>query len=1007
MSVGMAEEVCQPVNATPIDPAMQKLVNEMTGACTLQDVKNKKTGLTRQDLWYANEYWAGVKEKRIEIDMGIYEEINSEELCSCLQENKRFNEIRVPENKKELFSKQQLDNSVSNTLKIAMNDLYSNITKFKNLNLPKSDSNSLHYKSMSLCSPEVLAQEIASLKDSCPGGRSSFDTKVKEIFGADAPSDIPLKIIKSAITFDSNSCLSKHQYLHLRSSNLHAEIALGFFQNQKYKHLVTNGHDQTKIKDLVSYDLFFNLGYRDEKFRKDFGSMMDTLGTDNTAEIYDDIYNEPKALQLAMTSLEEGCREFKANVTTFLCMEDAPKMNSLPLSLLVNDFVNGEQTDPVTAQSMRDHYVNKLSCGKGARKLNPDEQKLNDYIQSTKLTQLNTFNPVGEGKTEYKDFNDTFCGNRTLAAAQDLPAMMKDFFDSKKAAGIDLNAFFTNTENMNQIGLKINTNENPPISIGPNVPVDRVPEISPYGWKELNARLLATGLSQNEINQLYSIIEMQTNSRARAVIELREEFTKKYPDVPQMSPADLDGLLRGSPEVVSKLSMTNPQAMYAKDDIDRLFEAQKSARQDRIDGVSNSAPSTNVSPTVATSTDTPAETPTPVTTPTAQAGSTESEAENVTTWKKTPSGLTVTSTTQDSRGTRGSTNGSQSSSGSISNSGSSAFNGSRSIASSGSNSATDDSSSSNTTRTSQTGRNSRNSEMDSEIKRIEDEIRRSRERFNRTSKTINDLNSTVNSNATSGTRRNRAATSFNNGYNYPKNVPFKSKDGDYYYPETQGSELSSAADTVNGKKSDKSSRLGGGGAGSSAAPGASTGISSLSMGGGGALSGGGRSGPNRDPASVISEAQAREDLKLAPYEHYKYIPHSIFDIVGSIDKVVLLLGLEGKSFKTIEAIEEYDESTEKVTVKYIERTFDFLPEGKFEEFRTRFATKKARIETFENFFTYPRNKENLKISKNYSLATKEISKKEVPHSFVMKIENYILSDAEIRATMKVAMENLK
>jgi hypothetical protein len=310
--------------------------------------------------------------------------------------------------------------------------------------------------------------------------------------------------------------------------------------------------------------------------------------------------------------------------------------------------------------------------------------------------------------------------------------------------------------------------------------------------------------------------------------------------------------------------------------------------------------------------------------------------------------------------------------------------------------------------------------MQDEIDKIKGEIAKSQQDYNVASRAfknqtrLNELSNTPQSGGSFASGGNR-----NTSFSYPKNLPVKTANGDYYYPE--GSELSSKK----GKEAGGAGKVAGANGVSGGAPGAAGG-SAGAAGKGGAASGGEGVGgvdmnalagiggdlamtaPGRGPASVEETVDdIKKRMKLSAFEYHKYIPHAIFDVVGAVDKVVILLGLEGKSFKTIEAQEVVDKVTQKLVVKYTQRTYDFVPEGEFEEFKEFFVNKDEREKAFLAYFNYPRNKDNLVVSKKYAKATKEISKESLTHNYVLSIQNDIMSEDEIRKTIHGAMELLK
>jgi len=128
--------------------------------------------------------------------------------------------------------------------------------------------------------------------------------------------------------------------------------------------------------------------------------------------------------------------------------------------------------------------------------------------------------------------------------------------------------------------------------------------------------------------------------------------------------------------------------------------------------------------------------------------------------------------------------------------------------------------------------------------------------------------------------------------------------------------------------------------------------------------------------------------------------------LGGVDKVVILLSLEGLRFKTIEAV-EIETSEDEKKVRYQMRIYDFIPEGEFDDLKEEFSSKEARSEAFNRYFRFERTKDNLIISKKYAQATKEVEKKELDHNAVLKIQNDIMSDIEIKKIVDKMMDRIQ
>jgi hypothetical protein len=916
------------------------------------------------------------------------------DICDCIKENK-FTEIRVPEKTKRKFNGTKINESIGKNIAFAINDLLGNITKFKNANLPDN----LHEKAKGMCNAASIITKITSLKDKpgtsdCPGSKDNFDSRIKDIFGETKPEEFAQKYRQFNLGVDDKSCISRQKYLHNKSASLKNDRRVGL-QTNTVDNLADFFLNENLVPDVstgMSYDLFFSIGLRDPSFKL---KMRDVINKDYKSfdkHIANKLYTNPDALELAYNSLEDNCSDLSKQIKTFLCAEKTPALNSQNISLAVNQSLSSRIEDDRTDQSVREFFVKRYACTEGNSEALDDD--FNKFFETTALLRRATYDPVSTDEdSEYSQFNKTFCKGREgkLATNDDYRLMMKEFFESKNAQGIDIMSILAGPSLKGQLNFTIDPDAIPPFKKRDSQDGTILPEVSRQSWDFVSRELISKGLTKVESDQLYSIIEMQTNIRKAEISAVRERLFNTDIDYAFITDGEIDGILRNDPAVISGVSARNRRMTDPVTKVSTVFQNQEQNRAERFD--LDNMPS---SASIKTSVQNMADGVSAKVTQKVETSRPESSSEGKpqATEAKPTASLTVTSiNTSPGYNSAGATTSNIPSSSSISSSTSSSSGSSSSYPS------TDYSNSSDTSSFSGRGNSTSGSTaMNDDLKNMQAEIDRNRAQYENARRKFNNSSTQVaRSNNTGRIQGNSRSSS----YRYPKNLPVKTEDGDYYTPSAQGSELSSASEAKDAQ-SDSSSGSGGG---SSTAKGdvvGASGSGGASFGSGGVASSGNGRGPASQTGATLDVMK-----NLAVFEFNKYLPHSVFDVMGSIDKVILLLGLEGKSFKTIEAIEETDAATGKIKIKYFEHTFDFVPEGKYEKFRDLFQTKETRMEAFKQYFSFPRNKENLPLSKKYSLATKELKKEEVSHSYVLNIQNYILSDEEIRDTMARTMELTK
>ncbi len=121
----------------------------------------------------------------------LSEFLNSDQrsLCTCLEEAK-FNELIVPNKRKESFNKLEYDKAIRQKLRHSLSDMVGNFTKFNNLLLTKEHPGNLLGDNDQLCNLKSLAEEIKKLKSdkNCNPPPGFFKYRLIDIFG---PQSLP------------------------------------------------------------------------------------------------------------------------------------------------------------------------------------------------------------------------------------------------------------------------------------------------------------------------------------------------------------------------------------------------------------------------------------------------------------------------------------------------------------------------------------------------------------------------------------------------------------------------------------------------------------------------------------------------------------------------------------------------------------------------------------------------------------------------------------------------
>lgn len=1065
-----------------------ELAEDMTKVCSPEGIEDaKKQGRASLASYYGDD---------------------PEKLCKCLSEAK-FNEMRVPRGRHKRFQQFEYDHAIREKLAHSLNDLVGNFTKFNNMILTKTHLGNLVDEKDPVCNIQTLADDVAKIQKmegtpACPSPKGFMSNRIKTIFGTTEMKELPNKLGKSVTDVPENSCMSNQMYLNMRSNSGASSKGFAFLQEtgkgiEAYrKHFHEDPATSAPLKDLLSYDVVFNLAYRDPEFKTSLQNRIDEFTNKEGGRIYD-IYNDEKTLKLAYKHLNNSCLQLTQNLKGFLCTNEYPKMNPATLNLHLDDYFKKEKEHPDTKASMRDFLTYDFACNDkrkanthmrtvagvlaGAEKkavaLSEEEEKFNNFIDDTILVKNSTKDVFSTKKgSDFSQFNDMFCKYKTSKdplKSDDLPEMFKGYLTDLQKRGVNLSELLKpGSELSKKLGLAIDPTKTPMFILTKKEDIEagKLPKINQFKWEQEIAGLLKSkGLPEEEVGQLYAMIEMQTNRRFTEIEDLKKKLADENPGFKQIDLTDIDAIVRKDPDAIERakakvLSYGPSNNNVLNTDLDKWVTARHasmsgdqrtdaSAAQSvlmnttNIQTIKDDAKTYNdnmgtfdsdyrnriagVNPNDTSRIGTKVAMPDgPLSGPNSDIldainGSKDPNPSTGNGSGKNPPVANTPARDDDSPGTGSGTLPTAMSN----NSPSTASNSYPSLPSERVNRSPSSSSSESSDSSYEPIGNSPSSRNDSyakslqeEISRIENQLKSNQSDIARRQRELNKLKSSGMNEASDSSfnrSQNHTASNSSSSYNYPQNVPFKNNDGSYSYPANNISELSSSGDKGRNqsKISDNNDIV-------DPASGASAGGTSVSGGGetasadgSGGASGGGGAGSaalagltgnlptGRGLASKETEEEARKRLKIPLYEHHKIIPHAIVDVVGSIDKAVILLGLEGMKFKTIEGVSVPEKESTESSVKYFIRTYDFVPEGPFEDYKEDFESDEARIKAHTIYFSFPRTKENLTVSKKFAGATKEIEKEEVTHNYVLQIQNDIMNEKELRSALNQVSEKLK
>lgn len=1029
----------------------------------------EEAGIFTKDCSALKTYEAS---KITDAPLASYFDVPPDKMCTCL-ESAKFNEIRVPSNRVKDFKQWEYDQAIREKLKASFNDMVANFSKFNNLILTKEHlGNLIDEKEIShaggYCNIDTVTKRIEELQkvegtDACPSPKGFMQHRLTEIFGTTNMKDLPGKLKKNLDEVDKNSCIPQSLFLNLRSSSGASgkgfEYLLGKDEqkttwNQYQAHFNNpTASEKAPLKDLLSYDVFFNLAYRDEAFHRQLQTNMKTR-EDAGARRWD-IYNDTETLKSAYTSINKSCNDLSKNLQNFLCANEYPKMKPATLNMHLDDYFKDDKSEAQeTKNSMRDHFTWDYSCNsqrnantyrrgvvgvlRGAEKkaveLSPEEEDFNKFIETTILVKNSTKQTLERDKdSDYAKFNESFCGGRKKISVDDLGAMTNDFITKLAKDGKDISSVLADPLIAKRLGLKIDID---PVEFSVTDPEDIkngiLPNISEEKWNnELAPALKAKGMSPEEIYQLYSIVEMQTNRKYTEMEDLKFKLAKENEVYQKLTLSEIDRLVKNkdpkiNEEIKSRLlaSGVDPNSSILQTDFNKgvndRYAAQKSDQVEKLDYAKDVFFNDRKVEDIKTEAKAYTENKSTFDkTYAAKSGNAFSGSEapewgkssnNTGSGKSTGAGdvgnsvpTKVSSTEGETTTSSAKNTNSQPAKIPSSSPQAASYNPSPSQ-NSNLPSNNDFSSSASTTKKSIPQSDSRPFKEGGSIK---DEIARIKEKYKK-----NDFEPSEKSNrpvANNSSDKSYRPSGGSSG------APYSNSGGSSFAASgPRGESLNeTATKTASGpskKDSEKSSVGGAGEGGGSRGPASAITPGAMGSVGGADLSkvASALDGINPNIAGEVNPEdenltpdQYRKKYGIPIYEFHKIIPGAILEVTGSVENLVVILGLEGQSWKLLELEEKNGEE------RYFLTDYDFLPVGEFEADKEKFATKEGRIDFYNAFFTYPKNKDNIQVSKKLAKFTKKLKRYEVTPTFIKQNQSKIMNDEELKTIVYKLAEKLK
>jgi len=431
----------------------------------------------------------------------------------------------VPRGRQKKFQQYEYDKAIREKLAHSLNDLVGNFTKFNNLILTKTHLGNLAEDGAPLCNIQTLANDVAEIQKKegspeCPSPKGFMANRIKTIFGTDDMKGLPGKLSKSVSEVPANSCMSNQMYLNMRSNSGASSQGFKFLTEREKgikdfrKNFHENQETSAPLKDLLSYDVIFNLAYRDPEFKDSLQKRITDFTTKENGRLYD-IYNDEATLKLAYKHLNNSCLQLSQNLKGFLCANEYPKMNPSTLNLHLDDYFKNEKEHPTVKASMRDFFTYDFACNEkrranthmrtvagvlaGAEKkavaLSEEEKKFDAFIDNTILVKNSTKDVFSTDKgSDFSQFNDMFCKYKTSKdpiKSDDLPEMLRGYLADLQKKGVNLAELLKpGSELSEKLGLAIDPSKTPMFLLTNKEDIDagKLPKINQFKWEKENCR---------------------------------------------------------------------------------------------------------------------------------------------------------------------------------------------------------------------------------------------------------------------------------------------------------------------------------------------------------------------------------------------------------------------------------------------------------------------------------------------------------------------------------------
>jgi hypothetical protein len=992
------------------------------------------------------------------------------DVCKCLKSQKHFKETSIsPELKKKFDRENEYEKSISTAYRKRFEAIIPSFRSLNRYMISKDHSIAFNLSDDDINHSCNLKNTLAKMKSRlttaephCDLPKEDVARRIKDVFGlkgSDLGKEIDTYIEDQLAKEDSSIseeqkslggiCSSYEEFLNMKLSPggtgaildmvesehdfskfiAKLELADPGLPNQAHKF-----SQKEMLKEAIKYHPVFKAITEDSHHYSFFRSQLTYLKTQNKPKFA--IFHNYSTNALPATALESSCMNLQYTLEDYTCHNRLEIPHPTTVLPHLNRYLSDKVSDPLEREAASSYYTQKYSCVEGVDDpFNPHDQ----------IRTLNTtfFNPNGFNDNpldDYKGFRDVFC--KKPASDSSISSLVKGFINKNQSNNINLQEFFNRAETMKALGFKINFNADNGNKIEidlldeEQIKIGRLPTIQPMKWNLIADELKGLGLKDAEIKQLYGAFEMLTNRKYSEIEDVYTKVAEYLPDSKPVSIAEVKQIIergtvssnvplersdleqrillqyaavksdsaRQDNKLITLATTTDPSIKEAiRTEMDE-YKKNGGMYSDTAAKINTEFPVTESLPGIASGTVAkdvnakPAEAPGDSSTPE------DSGTKNQLAKKEDNSQTIIPPSPVEASPYSHSDN--------------------------KSNSRQDDLANLEPPQREKKDYSDYKKDFDYSadndpyIQELKNKIAKSQAEQDKLQKQARSLFDTPSSNSgsnnsSSGTESFKSNARANN-YVYPDNVPFPNGNGGHYYPNESSGELSSrspASSDLAQHETDMNSHKGGSGGASGASGAGASGSGEGGGGGAGGLGGFDTSslaglgsdipGSGKGKNSDETEEEARKRLNLPVFEHPRVVPYALVDVVGSIDKVVLLLGLEGKRFKTIEATQDFKTGSIEKEIKYYLRTFDFVPEGEFSELKEEFVSKEARAEAFTRLFGYPKTKDNLVVSKKYAAATKEVEKQEVSHSYVLKIQDDVMSEGELREIIETMMDKIK